>query len=70
MLLKGNILNVRKDAMDAKIASLTRQFAAIPLRDGSVTAPNVTSHRAISFVCNFIAPQIKFAFGVYTPLEF
>ncbi len=53
----------------AKIALLAHQFNEIPLYYESVAAPNAISHYAVDFVCNFIAPQIKFAFGVYTALE-
>ncbi len=44
------------------------QFAVIPSHCGSVAAPNMILRNAVDFVCNFIMPQIKFAFGVYTAL--
>ncbi len=45
------------------------QFTDILSRAVSVAAPNAISHHTIDCVRNFIMPQIKFAFGVHTPLQ-
>ncbi len=50
--------------MGTKITSLLLQFTVIPSCYGFVAAPNTILHHATDFACNFIASQIKFAFGV------
>ncbi len=57
-----SFLNVRKEAMEVKVTSVVRQFAAIPS-----WRPTRFRIMPLTLYVIFITPQIKFAFGVYTP---